>query len=352
MKPPKSILFIITSLYGGGAEKVCSILSTALSEKYDVTVAYLCETEKQYPFGAQCELIKIPEYQSKWKWIGTLLRLIRRGLFVRRLKKGRKIDVSVSFLIPANQINIVSRCGERIITSERANPLKYLPEKFWRTRIIYALSDYVVFQSEKVRGLYGKRVLEHSGIIQNPVHVPCKALDERHRRIVTMGRLTDQKNHEMLIRSFSDFLKDYPDYTLSIYGEGELQISLEQLIEELNLRGSVFLEGNVQDVHRQIADAEIFVLSSNYEGMSNALLECMIMGIACISTACEGSTDVIRDGENGLLIEIGDQQGLTQAMKRLAQDTALRKRIERNGAEEADKYSIDTVLRKWEDILF
>ena len=351
MKPPKSILFIIPSLYGGGAEKVCSILSTAFSAKYDVTIAYLFETERRYPFGERCKLVKIPEYPSRWKRVGTLLRLFRRGIFVRRLKKSRHVDAAISFLTPASQVNIVSRCGDRIITSERANPKKYQPEQFWRTRIIYALSDYVVFQSEMVRELYGKRIRKHSGIIQNPVNVPYKAADERHHRIVTMGRLADQKNHEMLIRSFSDFVKEYPEYTLSIYGEGELQASLEKLIEDLNLRDSVFLEGNIPNVHQQIVDAEMFVLSSDYEGMSNALLECMTMGIACISTACEGSTDVIRDGDNGLLVGIGDQEGLTQAMKRLAQDTGLRKRIEKNGADEAVKYSVDAVLRKWEEIL-
>ena len=348
----KSILFLIPALYGGGAEKVCSILTSALSEKHRVTVAYMADTEQRYPFRDRCEFVRIPDCESGPGKIGALVRLLRRSAFVRRLKRERKVDISISFLLAACQMNLLSRRGERIIASERVNPRKYQPEKFWRTRILYALSDYVVFQTEAIRSLYGGIVRQHSGVIENPITICCRASEARRHRIVAVGRLAEQKNHAMLIRSFRDFLEVCPGYTLSIYGEGPLQESLERLIDDLGLRGRAILEGNVPDVHSRIADAEMFVLSSDFEGMSNALLEGMAMGIPCISTACEGSREAIRDGENGLLVDVGDQDALTRAMIRLAQHPELRERLGARSAEEADRYSVDAVVRKWEEILF
>ncbi|MBQ6621284.1 MAG: glycosyltransferase [Mogibacterium sp.] len=348
----KNILFMIPSLYGGGAEKVCCILASALAERHHVTVGYLIEKDEEYPLHPDCERVLLPWGSCRrWNIPGRLLKWCRNIRGIRKIKKERSIDVTVSFLMALNLFNVLSRYHDRVITSERANPKKYLPEKFWITRFSYAHSDHVVFQSELVRHYYSGRILRHSSVIPNPVSVRCKAAAERKHRIVAMGRLTEQKNHRMLIQSFAEFRRSYPDYTLSIYGEGDLQEELQALISELDLQGSVILEGNHPDVHERIRDAEIFVLSSNFEGLSNALLECMTMGIACISTRCEGSTDVIRDGENGLLTEIGNGQELTEAMLRLAGDPAFRRSLEAQALKDAENFTIDRVTRRWEAVL-
>ena len=349
----KHILFLIPSLYGGGAEKVCCILASALSKRHQVTVAYLFDSERQYPFSPECELVRVPDKVSRrWYRAGNIRRVLKRAAFVRRLKKEKQIDAAVSFLIPASEVNILSRRGERVVTSERANPRKYMPEQFWRTRLMYALSGHVVFQSEMVRSLYGKYIRRHSSIIRNPVSVPFPADPVRKKRIVTMGRLVEQKNHAMLIRSFAAFLRECPGYTLSIYGEGELRPELSGLIAGLRLEDSVFLEGNVQAIHEAVRDAEMFVLPSNYEGLSNALLECMAMGIACISTACEGSVDVIRNGENGILVGVGREKELTEAMIYLARHPEIRKKFEEKTRQESADYSVDRIVKQWEEVLF
>ena len=167
-----------------------------------------------------------------------------------------------------------------------------------------------------------------------------------------MGRLAPQKNHAMLIRSFAAFHKTHPDYTLSIYGEGELREMLAGMIRDAGLSDCVFLEGNDPAVLTKIRDAEMFVLSSDFEGMSNALLESMAMGIACISPACEGSADVIRDGENGLLVPVGDEDALLYAMCRFADDPALREKTERAAAADMAGLSPARIVRKWEAVCF
>jgi glycosyltransferase involved in cell wall biosynthesis len=93
------------------------------------------------------------------------------------------------------------------------------------------------------------------------------------------------------------------------------------------------------------------VLSSDFEGLSNALLECMSMGIACISTRCEGSVDVIRNGENGLLVDIGDETGLMKAMCLLADDAGLRRKLERQAREDIRVYDKDIVTKSWEQVI-
>ena len=168
---------------------------------------------------------------------------------------------------------------------------------------------------------------------------------------MTVGRLHPQKNQAMLIRAFAEFLKDHPGYTLSLYGEGELEAELKELAAGLGVEKSVIFHGNIENIHPEIADAEMFILPSDYEGLSNALLEAMMMGIPCISTACEGSTDVIRTGENGLLVPVGDETALLDAMCRLADDKALRERIGKEGRKTGEGFRKEAVVEKWIEVI-
>ena len=179
-----------------------------------------------------------------------------------------------------------------------------------------------------------------------------KPVDTLFFSVTTALLLVKQKNQSLLIRSFAKFHDLFPEYTLTIYGEGPLRTELQELAISLGLSSEISFPGNLEKVHNAIMDAEMFVLSSDFEGLSNALLECMTMGIACISTRCEGSTDVIRDGENGLLVETGDEEGLKTAMVRLAEDPLLRSRLEGQACKDAAAFSTERIVEQWEKILF
>ena len=155
----------------------------------------------------------------------------------------------------------------------------------------------------------------------------------------------------MLLNAFAGFAQHHPEYTLSIYGDGALREELTRLRDTLGLQDKVFFHGNVEHIHREIADAEMFVLSSDYEGLSNALLECMMMGIPCISTSVEGSVDVIQNGVNGLLVKVGETEELTQAMLHLAEDPLLRDRLHREGQKSAERFKQEKVLKQWMELL-
>ncbi len=343
-----NLLFVTTALYFGGAQKVTYILADALSDRYDVTVAYCFDTGRSHEFSEKCRIRKLPEFSSDAN-LPERMRSIREQIrTLKALKKELKIDAAISLGNVSNFINAMSKGDEQIICCERSNPKRSWGSLFFLTSLAFRRADHVVFQSERIRSLFGSGVRLKSSILKNPVLIPDPAAVCREKKIVAIGRLTAQKNQALLISAFAKFRERFPEYSLHIYGEGELERQLKMLIRSLEISGHVFLEGNDPDVHEKIRDAEMFVLSSDFEGLSNALLECMAMGISCISTKCEGSTDVIRNGENGLLADIGDESGLAQAMCTLAQDPHLRRRMERQAMEDMKLYARDLVVKDWE----
>jgi len=213
------------------------------------------------------------------------------------------------------------------------------------------MADHVVFQSKRVQGMFSKAVRAKSTIILNPVDVKEERTESTAHRIVTVGRLNEQKNHKLLLSAFSRFSAEKPEYVLDIYGQGPMKDETEDCIRSLGLTGKAFLRGFSSDVHKDIRDAEMFVLSSDYEGLSNALLEAMMMGMPCISTDCAGSDEVLKDGENGLLVPVKDEEALYKAMLSMADDPALRERLGQAAKETSRSFHIDEVMKQWEQLL-
>ncbi len=347
----RNILFVTSTLYWGGAQKVVSILANGFAKRYNVTVAYCFDSGRSHPFSTQIGLRKLPEYP---RGAGVLERTLCEAKQIRALKKLKKelgIEASVSLGNDSNFLNAMSKGPECVICCERSNPQKSWGPLFHLTRLSFRIADHVVFQSEQVRSIFGPRIREKSTILKNPVQIPEPAFPQREKKIVALGRLTAQKNHLLLLRSFARFREEYPEYRLHLFGAGEMEGQIREAVRTLGLSGQVVLEGEDPDVHAKIRDAEMFVLSSDYEGLSNALLECMAMGIACVSTRCEGSVNVIRDGVNGLLADVGDEQGFAEAMRTLARDPGLRLRLERQAMEDLKAYDKDLVLPEWEDLV-
>lgn len=346
-----NLLIVTSALYLGGVQKVACILASTLAERHNVTLAYCVESDQSNEVSDKCRVHKLSEYAADASIPTKMLVSSRQVRELRELKRELDIDASISLGNTANAINVRSRCNERIICCERSSPKQSWGKNFPLIESSYRKADFVVFQSQEVQELFEDRIREKSCILKNPVPIPPPAHEDREKKIVTMGRLTPQKNHELLIRSFVRFHERFPEYTLHIFGEGPLEEQTRQLVLSLHMEGHVFLEGNDPAVHTRIRDAEMFVLSSVFEGLSNALLEAMSMGIVCISTRCEGSSDVIRDRENGLLVDIGDEEALTQAMCLLAENPELRRTLERQAMEDLKAYDRDIVVSDWERMI-
>lgn len=347
----KKILFVLGSMGRGGAERVISILSQHFAEDgWDVTIGLLLNFKVDYVLrenvkvvdltgGGGSRILRLP------KWIGG----------IRGLVKKENPDVIVSF---AARINVIVQAAciglkKRIIVSERNDPYMDGRSRFvdFMTSILYPKADAVVFQTKRASSYFDKLKLKNSLIISNPISVEHTAEVGNGEFIVSVGRLTKQKNQKLLIEAFSDIAGKHPNTKLVIYGEGELRSELEALIDELGLTDRVSLPGNVPNVHEMIKGASAFVLSSDYEGLSNALLEAMMMGLPCISTRCAGSDEYIADGENGLLVDIGSREQLAVAINKMLSDRDAALMMGKAAKESSKMFEKSYVVELWHNVI-
>lgn len=344
----KNIIFITNTINRGGASRVITILANHYANKNWSVSIILRQIGNAYAINENVKIVKVgtDSETSRLKWVG----IIRK--YVKEQSKNEKCIV-VSFLSMVNVYTITATRGlnAKVIVSER-NDIKKANAglKFMLANFMYGKADAIVFQSERVKNYFSNKVKAKGTIILNPVRIGCEADLEPKHKIVNSGRLVPQKNQKMLIEAFSVFHKEHPEYSLFIYGDGELREALEKQIKELGLSDCAFLQGNVVNIHEKIADAEFFVLSSDYEGLSNSLLESMMMGIPCISTDCAGSDEIIRNSQNGILVPVGDQKALADAMSCMADHIELRRDISTQAKIDSAAFRYENVIRRWEEV--
>ena len=343
------IAFIIGSMGCGGAERVVSILANDYAQNgWNVDILLLLSNERAYELHENINVVDLSgDIVSRWRRLPMWLSGIRK--YVQK----NKPDVVVSFVA---RINIIAKLSllnidVPLIVSERNDPymdgrgmlVKLLTKKF------YPLVSAVVFQTKRAQGYFQQ--LTNSVIISNPIGVYATKSDVAKKRIVTVGRLSEQKNQKMLIEAFSKVHMKYPEYTLDIYGEGTLRGMLQETIQNLGLSNCVTLKGAVKNVHQQISDVELFVLSSDYEGLSNALLEAMMMGIPCISTNCAGSDEYIKSGVNGMLTDVGNVDEIVATIDYMLSHSHEADRMGEQAKTDAQIFAKSNIIACWRETI-
>ena len=319
--------FLITTLSGGGAERVVCNLSSYLAEKgYQVTITALRGDELKYavdPRVSVCHLQKNYYRQkgklyriSEMKTIYTFFRsLTSDGILACFLE----LPVAYSLIMR----NIIKR---KLVICERNNPLFYSKKYQILFKTFVRKADACVRQTTLIADWYRPLMKDRMVVvIPNPISkqiLDAPFCDHKDKTIVTLGRLATQKNQKMLIEAFSCIAGDYPAYKLIIYGEGPLREKLEKLTESYGVQNKVLFPGFISDVVSALEHASLFVMTSEHEGMPNALQEAMAMGIPCISTDCGGggAKELIENNKNGVLIQRGDIEALVNAMKKILSD--------------------------------
>ena len=344
----KRIVFFDGTLMQGGAERVISILSRHLSERgFSVQILLLYDREIFYEIAPSVR-VTVVEKESGSK------NLLKNLLWVRRFFE-KNADVVISFLAQFNMFALVAHTGlkSKIIVADRNDP-RHMPNRQYLRKLrnlLYRFADGVVVQTSHNKEYFSKDVQKKSIVIHNPVDLgdlAGKAIGaEKKREIVSVGRLMPQKNQSMLLEAFAAIRDEFPDYVLTIYGEGPERSNLERKADELGIGDRVFLPGSVKDVHDRIISSELFVLSSDYEGMPNALIEAMCLGLPCISTKVSGATDLIRDGENGLLIEVGDCDEMKGALRQMLLNEELRERSGKQAVLLNDALETEKITAQW-----
>ena len=324
-----NINFFITSLGGGGAERVvCNLANFLTEEKHRVTISVLRGDDDTYSLVKNVEKQYLqPGYYKEKK--SSLYRLKEISTVVNFLRKLPRGSLLVSFLeLPVAYSLIFRRLyKQKLVICERNNPLFYSKGYQRIFKILSHRADGVVCQTKLIRNWYYPYMGKGTQIIVIPNSINKAILNasvvkERQKVIMTMGRLEPQKNQKLLISAFSELAEQYPDWIIHIYGKGPLENDLRKYIDELGLSGRVFLRGFTKDVISAYNSTGVFVLTSDHEGMPNVLAEAMAMGLPCISTDCGGggARELIQDCINGLLIPCNDKGALIKALKYILND--------------------------------
>ena len=348
------IILSFATLAQGGASRVCANLSYPLCDTYDEVILITWADMPQFY-----------DYDHRARWYNLTKEAggasdIKRMLCFRKLVKKEQPDLILSFLEPFNIRVLLCTIGlgVKTIVAERNDP--HGVNKYWIMdqfeKQIYRLADKILVQTETIRKFFDGALAERTHIIYNPVNLPKemvgKALDtEKKKRIVSVARLTPQKNHNILINAFARFSKNHHDYTLTIYGNGPQGEELKQLADSLGVGDKVYIPGASKTIHEDILDADMMCLVSQREGMSNAMIEAMCLGLPCICTKVSGAIDLIKDDENGILVDIGDIDGLVKKMNELADDSDKAKEIGKKASELYQILNKDRINKEWIDFL-
>lgn len=349
----KKLVFTIGSLTGGGAERVISILANHLCEDYDVTILALLKDEVAYALDERVHyrVVDLPEH------VKGLRRNLKRLRQVRQTIKEINPHVVISFLTSINIMVLLALAltPYPIIVSERNDPNAETPSRLGRLiRDAFYYSRkriFFVFQTQYAKDCFKKMTDKNSAIIFNPLKrdlLPAYQ-GQREKRIVCVARLEPAKNQSMLIRTFHQFKQFYPDYQLEFFGKGPLETDLKNLAKTLGMEDSVIFHGFTKDVHQKIQKAKMFILPSDYEGIANAMLEALAMGIPTICTDCPayGGRLFIEDGKSGFLIPVGDEQVLLERMMILAEDDELSLAFSKQSQMIKERLSEDLIVEQW-----
>lgn len=348
------IILSCATLGNGGAERVLSTLSAPLADEFDaVTIITWIDVPIFYEIDKRVRLVCIEkEIDSKND--------LKKMQWFRSFIKKENPDILLSFLEPYNIRVLISTMGLGVNTfvAERNDP--HGVNKYWIIdqfeKLIYRLANKILVQTETIKKFFDGALAERISVIYNPVNlqedVVGKALKvEKKKRIVSIARLMPQKNHNILIRAFAIFSKNHPDYTLTIYGNGPQRDELLQLADSLGISDKVSLPGASKTIHEDILDADMMCLVSSREGMSNAMIEAMCLGLPCICTKVSGAIDLIKDGENGFLVDIGDVDGLVEKMCFVVDNSHKAKEISENATQLYQVLNKDKICQEWIDIL-
>lgn len=349
------IIVSIAALSSGGAERVLSVLSTPLADNFAEVQYVLWEGgESFYPIDSRVKMVSMPELsgcKGRNRQITTFRRYIRQ----------EKPDLVLSFLTPYNMLVLLSTLGMRlnIVVAERTDPKRLLAGGIiglWLRDRLYHRANGILTQTEYAKSCYDVKFRGKTAVIYNPVTMSDEQVGmalkaPKDHVFVTAGRLEPVKDQKMMIEAFGAFHKSHPDYRLVIYGEGPMRETLQRQINNLGLQDAVVLAGRTNELWNKIACAECFLLTSEYEGMSNALIEAMCLGLPVISTKVAGATDLIKDGENGFLIDVHDMNSLTDRMIRLAYNPDLRLQMGRRASEVYELVRQDKISKQWIEYL-
>jgi len=350
------VLFYISTIRGGGAARVMTNLANQfVQDGNEVTFVTNFPAEKEYPLDAKIERVNLEERESERNFFQKNFdRIFSLRKIIRRVTP----DVVVSFM---HENDVRAYVATRGIKVKLLLSVRFDPQNFYKkrrkaimARFVYGHADAVVFQTPAARDWFGK-IHGKAAIIYNqvaPEFFEINSSNIRKHSIVALGRLTHEKNYTLLIDAFS-LIKNRVEEKLIIYGEGALDKELKKYIKDKGLEKRILLPGSVGNVPQVMSEAKAFVMSSDSEGVPNALMEALAAGVPSISTACPcgGPAMLIENGKNGLLVPVKDKERLAEAMLRILSDQQFANELGRSAKLQAENYRPERVYKQWRSFI-
>lgn len=348
----KKIAVIAGGMSGGGAERVATIIANYfLNSDYEVMFIAVYGEEREYYLDEGIRLEHTPSNKS-----GKMSKMLDRNIQVYKKLNSFKPDVVLSFM--TTETCLATLAGFRFVYTLRNDPNRNLASRLhrWIRLLDYHLASKIVFQTSGAMECFGKSIQRKGTVLPNPVvtdNLPTWNADSGSKTFIAACRLEQQKNISLLINSFAHFHQKHPDYCLEIYGDGELRNELQELISFKKAEGYIRLMGHSTDVHNIMANSFAFVLSSDYEGLSNSMLEALCIGIPCICTDSPpgGNRSYIEDKVNGFLVPVDDETAMYQAMCMCAEQRDRLPAMCANAQKTREIVAIETVCRRWYALL-
>ncbi len=393
----KELIFVMKLMNGGGAERVISLLvNSAVARGFNVKLIITHQSIKDAilrDVDTEVEVISLPDEIENFEYSETaqkLVMLISRILgkmfskrladkalvlkyFARNFKgiswlkdffKTHKSATVIAFLYDSIFYSLLSVTKtNKLIISERGDPCQSLSSKTTMSFIQneFEKADGFVFQSPDVQKWYEENTGVRGTVIFNPIKadLPEPFTGERRKYIVNFCRINPQKNIPLLLDAFEKFSESFPEYELHIYGDASSESDTRYYNNAIEKKNSLKSKDKIhffparKDIHNVIKDYSMFVSSSDFEGMSNSMLEAMALGLPCVCTDCPagGARAVIKDGENGLLVPVNDAEALADAMFRVVSVDGLAEKLSRNSVKIREEQSLEKIIDKWMEII-
>lgn len=356
----KKIVFVLEQLYGGGAERVTNALANEMCKVpgYEVHIlTYRLDDEKEYTRDDRVIRHDLGQNESDPKGIwGVLRRMGYLRCTIRQIEPWCVVSLATPKTVSVLNAALMG-LDIPLILSERNDPVRF--PTGWLVRALrvlcYHRASSVVFQTWEAMRYFGPMIQKKGSVICNPLtgNLPQRFEGTRDRRIVNFCRFDPQKNLDLLLDAFSLIADDFPEYTLCIYGDGPLREHLQKKIQCNGLENRVSLPGYSNNIYQDIREAALFVSSSDYEGISNSMLEALAIGVPTVCTDCPagGARETIRNGENGLLVPVGDEQAIAQAMRQVLSDPVLSEKLSHQGSELRRRISAEAIAAQWLDVI-
>lgn len=349
----KDITFFIGSIGGGGAERVLCELANYLSHSgYHIKILTLTDHKNSYYIDPKIEYCSLDKNIKKHS---RLLRIIVKIFRLYNFLKDNKTNVYVVFLPETiSLITLMRMCITcPVIISERNDPSSY--NKITQKLLIYAAkkNEGIVFQTESARNFYETKADVKIDCCVIPNAVKKDFLDPyegpRNNIIVSVGRFNEQKNFQLLIKAFSIVTKELPEYKLVIYGTGPTQSKCIELAEKLRISDKIVFAGFTNNIKEKIRKSALFVLPSDYEGIPNALMEAMALGIPCVATDCRGGGAklLIGNNKNGIIVSPNSPGEMATAMQDVLTNKTLSRQLSQNGAIYMKEFHPNVIYKMW-----